>query len=81
MTRLARDGTAEPVPRDQFLRHERGQGNINFLVQLTTSRIGNLTAPIMRYFLLFGSTSNLCPLEPCYDFVSNILVSVELITV
>ena len=38
-----RDGTAEPVSRDQILRHARGQGNINFHVQLTTSRIGNLT--------------------------------------
>ena len=25
-----RDGTAETVSRDQILRHERGQGNINF---------------------------------------------------
>ena len=38
-----RDGTAEPVSRDQILRHARGQGNIIFPVQLTTSRIGNLT--------------------------------------
>ena len=30
MSRLARDGTAEPVSRDQILRHERGQGNILF---------------------------------------------------
>ena len=30
MSRLARNGTAEPVSRDQFLRHERGQGNIHF---------------------------------------------------
>ena len=44
MRRLTRDGTAEPVSRDQILRHARGQGNIHFLpVQLTTSRIGNLT--------------------------------------
>ena len=28
MSRLTRDGTAEPVSRDQTLRHERGQGNI-----------------------------------------------------
>ena len=28
--RLMRDGTAEPVSRDQILRHARGQGNINF---------------------------------------------------
>ena len=45
MSRLTRDGTAEPEPvsRDQILRHVRGQGNIIFPVQLTTSRIGNLT--------------------------------------
>ena len=30
MSRLTRDGTAEPVSRDQILRRERGQGNINF---------------------------------------------------
>ena len=30
MSRLTRDGTAEPVPRDQILRHARGQGNIHF---------------------------------------------------
>ena len=30
MSRLTRDGTPEPVSRDQILRHERGQGNIHF---------------------------------------------------
>ena len=30
MSRLTRDGTAETVSRDQILRHERRQGNINF---------------------------------------------------
>ena len=30
MSRPTRDGTAEPVSRDQILRHERGQGNIHF---------------------------------------------------
>ena len=30
MSRLARDGTAEPVSRDQILRQARGQGNIPF---------------------------------------------------
>ena len=43
MSRLTRDGTAEPVSRDQILRHARGQGNIIFPVQLTTSRIDSLT--------------------------------------
>ena len=30
MSRLTRDGTAEPVSRDQVLRHTRGQENIHF---------------------------------------------------
>ena len=30
MSRLTRVGTAEPVSRDQILRHVRGQGNIHF---------------------------------------------------
>ena len=30
MSRLTRDGTAEPVSRDQILRHARGRGNIHF---------------------------------------------------
>ena len=30
MSWLTRDGTAEPVSRDQILRHARGQGNVHF---------------------------------------------------
>ena len=30
MSRLTRDGTAEPVSRDQILRHARGQRNFHF---------------------------------------------------
>ena len=30
MSRLTRDGTTEPVSRNQILRRERGQGNIRF---------------------------------------------------
>ena len=30
MSRLTRDETAEPVSRDQILRHARGQENFNF---------------------------------------------------
>ena len=52
MSRLTRDGTDEPVSRDQILRHARGQGNIIFPVQLTTSRIGNLTRLIHTLLLL-----------------------------
>ena len=31
MSRLTRDGTAEPVSRDQILRHAQGQGNIHLI--------------------------------------------------
>ena len=58
MSRLTRDGTAEPVSRDQILRHARGQGNIIFPVQLTTSRIGNLTRLI--HTLLYVMTIQYC---------------------
>ena len=47
MSRLARDGTAETVSRDQILRRERAQGNIHFSVQLTSNRIGNLTRLVL----------------------------------
>ena len=40
MSGLTRDGTAEPVPRDQILRCERGPGKKKIPVQLTTRRIG-----------------------------------------
>ena len=47
MSRMTRDGTAEPVSRDHALRRELGQRNIIFPVQQTTiSRIGNLTGLI-----------------------------------
>ena len=43
MSRLTRDGTDEPVSRDQILRHARGQGNIIFPVQL--HRMTRMTGP------------------------------------
>ena len=46
MNRLTQDGTAKPIVRDQILRHEWDREICIFLVQLTTSRIGNLTGLI-----------------------------------
>ena len=37
------------VSRDQFFRRERGQGNIHFPVQLTTSRISDLARMIFLF--------------------------------
>ena len=54
MSRLTRDGTAEPVSRDQILRRVRGQGNFIFSVKLTTGRIGNLAQLI--HTLLYAIT-------------------------
>ena len=45
MSRLTRDGTAETVSRDQILRHERGQGNINFSL-FSWPRAGLATLPV-----------------------------------
>ena len=46
MSRLTRDGTAEPVLRNQILRRERGQGNIHF--PCATSRIDNLLTRLIH---------------------------------
>ena len=47
MSRLTRDGTAEPVSRNKILRHENADREILiFAVQLTTCRTGNLTRSI-----------------------------------
>ena len=43
MSRLTWDGTAEPVSRNQLLGANGDKGIFIFPVQLTTSRIGNLT--------------------------------------
>ena len=73
MSRLTRDGTAEPVSRDQILRPARGQGNTIFPVQLTTSRIGNFTRLIhtLLYVMTIHTYIHMCVfsllthVEPC----------------
>ena len=47
MGSLTRDGTTEPLSRDQILRRGHVQGNLIFPVQVTTSRIGNFTRLIL----------------------------------
>ena len=43
MSRLTRDGTAEPVSRDQNFRHARGQENTHFPCSADHEQKGNLT--------------------------------------
>ena len=53
MGRLTRDGTAEPVSRDQILRRERGQGNtyaINDTFFITSSLPRLLALPLARVY-------------------------------
>ena len=73
MSRLTRDGTAEPVSRDQILRHARGQGNIIFPVQLTTSRIGNLTRLIHTLLYVMTIHEGICHANLCLRFVFFVL--------
>ena len=59
MSRLTRDGTAEPVSRDQILRRERGREMFIFPVQLTASRTnGSLTRLI--HTLVHVMTIHIC---------------------
>ena len=61
MSRLTRDGTTKPVSRNQILRRERGQGKVNFLYSVDSSRSGNLTRLI--YTLLYVMTTYMPPPE------------------
>ena len=67
MSRLTRDGTAEPVSRDQILRHARGQGDTIFPVQLTTSRIGNLTRLIHTLLCVITIHTSVSLIPPWED--------------
>ena len=71
MSRVARDGTAQPVSRDQFLRREGGQGNVHvrFPCSADHSRFGNLTRSIL--LLLHVMTIHTYPHNVCTDMHSE----------
>ena len=57
MSGLTRDGTAEPVLRDQVLRRERvDTEKFIFSVQLTRNRIDNLLTRLIHTILLYVVT-------------------------
>ena len=59
MSRLTRDGTAEPVSRDHILRRERGQRNVHFTYSAeTTNRIENLTQLIRTLLKVLTTVYN-----------------------
>ena len=81
MSRLTRDGTAEPVSRDQFSGANADREIFIFPVQLTTSRIGNHTRLIHTLAICVTihayapgshiqlSNNCLCPLLFCLFFL------------
>ena len=72
VSRLTRDGTAEPVPQDQILRHARRQGNIHFPVQLTTGRIGHQVRPFpYRFYLRWARLQLACLLDKTSTIASS----------
>ena len=70
MSRLTRDGTVEPISRDQILRRERGQGNIHFPIQLTTSRMGDLVYPV----------DSIVVRSSCFPFLTRVWKAPRLVT-
>ena len=60
---------AELVSRDQLLRRERGQGEITFAVQLTTSRFGNFT--LLIHTLLYVVATYYIPTHNALHLVIN----------
>ena len=68
MSRLTRDGTAEPVLHYQTLGREGGQGNIHFPCSLNTSKTGNHASliDIMVYVMIihtFTTDAVTCTLD------------------
>ena len=53
MNRLTRDGTAEPVSRDQILRHAQGQGNVHFPCSTDHEQDCQPSYPVDPYSAIF----------------------------
>ena len=85
MSRLTRDGTAEPVSRDQILRHVRGQGKIHFPCSADHEQDWQPDYPVDPYSAICdGHTHSVLPVvtkdlaisprfTPC-DFLSSVNV-------
>ena len=75
MNRLTQDGTAEPVSRDQILRHAREQANINFPCSADHEQdrppypVDPYSAICDDHTYIMAVPPNL--LKPCSDFGEN----------
>ena len=77
MSRLTRDGTAEPVSRDRILKRERGQGSIHFPCSVDHEQDWqpNPVDPYPCY--MCNHIVFLSPSPHTYDFINVYLVSVS----
>ena len=75
MSRLARDGTAEPVSRGQIPRRQRGQGNIIFPCSADHDEQDWQPYPVDPYSLLYVCVAIHIP---CLSASFSVLVSVSL---
>ena len=73
MSRLALDGTAKLVPRDQIFRHERGQGNIGFPCPADHEQNWQ-PYPVDPYSAIYDDHT--CPAHRVQDSLPRILLGV-----
>ena len=69
MVRLTRDGTAEPLSQDQYPGANGDREIFIFPVQLTTSRIGNLT----RLILIIATCDDYAYIHTFFGLATNTL--------
>ena len=70
MSRLTRDGTAEPVSRDQILRHARGQGCIHF--PYSADHVQDWQPYPVDTYILYTYIHTLCePVAPVVQLVTT----------
>ena len=70
MSRPRRDGTAEPVSRDQILRDVRGQGNINFPCSADHDQDWQLY-PVDPYSAIYICDDHTCCCQSFIDYDSS----------
>ena len=78
MSRLTREGTAEPISRDQILRRERGQGNIQFpcLAEHEQDEQPYPVDPYACYMCHHTRVHTLTPVAPVVQLVTSKLSDV-----
>ena len=77
MSRLTRDGTAEPVSRDQILRHAQGQGNIHLIPCSADHEQVWQPYPVDPYYVMTTHTIHACNLINIHTYILHIESSLD----